>query len=317
MGIWGLVASAFVMFASTNIDVAIVLVVCFANAAEGKDGLKPRHVWIGQFIGFSILVVISLIGAIVGSVLPPHYSGLLGFVPLCMGIVRMKEWCKKDKETADDTLGCGNDYQLYSTEPGELNIPERNEETGKECCQESVRGESSALRLESGVNLMPDRVTEGGILNSKLRCEDGSTDDTSELEEDSQSSHFVFQEEESHNSTSFVERSRPKKWWSAVCSFHSLKMTAVTLSNGGDNVAVYISGLATYNAGEILITLAIFYLLLVVWLYVTHAFVSIHVMSNFIKKYGIYIIPIALVCLGVYILWSTSVICLVHSSSSC
>ncbi|KAL3667726.1 hypothetical protein V7S43_007279 [Phytophthora oleae] len=321
MGIWGLIASAIVMFASTNIDVAIVLVVCFANAAEGEDGLKSRHVWIGQFIGFSILVVISLVGAIAGSFLPPHYSGLLGFVPLCMGLIKMKEWCKKDEEIIDDSLDCENDYRLHSTEPGALTALENTGDMGRVSCQASVRGvnepqrrESRDFRLEAGMNTMSDRILEGKISNCEPSCEDGSTDDTSDVEEGSQSSGFAVQEEESQDSTSFVESTRPKTWWSAISSFHSLKMTAVTLSNGGDNVVVYISGLATYNAGEILLTLAIFYLLLVVWLYVTNAFVSIHVMSNFIKKYGIYIIPIALVSLGVYILWSTGVLCLVSSS---
>ncbi|KAK1942916.1 hypothetical protein P3T76_005553 [Phytophthora citrophthora] len=310
MGIWGLIASAVVMFASTNIDVAIVLVMCFANAAERKDGLKSRHVWIGQFIGFTILVVISLIGAIAGSFLPPHYSGLLGFAPLCMGIIRMKEWCKKDKEAVNDSLDCGNDYRLHSVEYGELNTLENTEETGRGSCSR----ERSEFRLEEGMNSMSDRSTEGKITDCESSCKEVSTDDTSGVEEGSQSNSFVIYEEDPLNSTGFVEASRPKAWWSAIFSFHVLKMTAVTLSNGGDNVAVYISGLATYTAGEILLTLAIFYLLLVVWLYVTNAFVSIHVMSNFIKKYGIYIIPIALVLLGVYILWSTDVICLVSSS---
>lgn len=90
------------MFASTNIDDALVLVEYFANAAEGKDGLQPRHVWIEQFLGFSIIMVLSFVGTFVGSFLPPHYSGLLGFVPLLMGLWRMKDWCKKDKESSGD-----------------------------------------------------------------------------------------------------------------------------------------------------------------------------------------------------------------------
>ncbi|KAG7379467.1 hypothetical protein PHYPSEUDO_008541 [Phytophthora pseudosyringae] len=321
MGIWGVIASAVVMFASTNIDVAIVLVVCFANAAEGKDGLKARHVWIGQFIGFSILVAISLAGALAGSFLPPHYSGLLGFVPLCMGFVKVKEWCNKDEGASDDDLECGGDYRLHAAEQAELAALEVTGQKGQVSRQSTISEADSAdgqgerdYQLEAGLNDMSIGFHEEKAAICEPSCGDECTGVAWNPEEGSQSSGLVAEEVWSLNSRTSVDDIRPSARWLAIFSFHSLKMTAVTLSNGGDNVAVYISGLGTYRAGDILLTLAIFYLLLIVWLYVTHAFVSIRLMSNFIRKYGIYIIPIALVSLGVYILWSAEVLCLVSST---
>lgn len=99
MGLAAVIASAIVMFASSNVDDVLVLVVYFAAAAaEGKHGFRPRHIWIGQIVGFTIILIMSVIGAYVGSFLPPHYSGLLGLVPLLMGLWQTREWCEKDED---------------------------------------------------------------------------------------------------------------------------------------------------------------------------------------------------------------------------
>jgi cadmium resistance protein CadD (predicted permease) len=305
MTLWGVVASAIVMFASTNIDVAIVLVVCFANAADGKDGLMALHVWIGQFIGFSILVVISLVGALAGSLLPPHYSGLLGFVPLFMGIVRTKEWCNKGEDKVSGDLESIEDGQLHDAGNSEVNLAENADKNDLDLEQPSGGGYELAAtpvaeKSSKGCRLAKETTTDCGP-----SFDEGSLNGT--WDEDEDSDILAAAEEEDFETMKTL-------WWRLVCSMHSLKMTAVTLSNGGDNVAVYIAGLATYNAGQILLTLAIFYVLLVAWLYVTKAFVSVRFMASFIGNYGIYVIPVALVCLGVYILWSNDAMSLVCAS---
>jgi cadmium resistance protein CadD (predicted permease) len=43
MGLGGVIAVAIAAFTSTNVDDALVLVVYFANAAEGSDGFQRRH----------------------------------------------------------------------------------------------------------------------------------------------------------------------------------------------------------------------------------------------------------------------------------
>lgn len=106
------IAWAFVTFARANIDDAVLLY--FACAVEDKQGFKPKHIWIGQIVGF-VIMLISLIGVVVGSFLPPHYSRLLGFVPLLMGLWRTRHWREKDTdaESADD------EYQLHEVNAAE------------------------------------------------------------------------------------------------------------------------------------------------------------------------------------------------------
>lgn len=114
MGAWGVISSAVMMFVSTNIDDALVLIVYFANAAEGRGGLRAQDVWFGQLLGFSIIMAVSLFG-VIGSQLQPRYSGLLGVVPLWMGLKRMREWWK----TVNDTLkeGESSHHQQNSVPP--------------------------------------------------------------------------------------------------------------------------------------------------------------------------------------------------------
>ncbi|POM69699.1 Cadmium resistance transporter [Phytophthora palmivora] len=304
MGLWGVIASAVVMFATTNIDDALVLVVYFANAAEGKDGLKARHIWIGQLLGFSIIMILSLIGTFVGSFLPPHYSGLLGFVPLLMGLWRMRVWCKKEENRADDSERDCAECHLHHVLQSESSSP------SSDVSQRKVTRDVSPELVEEG-----DSDYHLHELVETPTCEEPKVDEVSMRS----SINSVESEIQSHglkttNEKLPVEEEKMIVWWSSIFSIQSVKVMAVSLANGGDNVAVYIPALVPYNIGEILVTLAIFYILLVVWVYVAFAFVSFRVVADFIEKFGDYIIPVALVLLGVYILYSTEVLALVCSS---
>lgn len=59
----------------------------YLTAFFGKVNRKfrPRHVIIGEFIGFTALVVASLPGLLGGLILPAAWVGLLGFLPIAIG----------------------------------------------------------------------------------------------------------------------------------------------------------------------------------------------------------------------------------------
>lgn len=92
------VVTAFVSFASTNIDDIFVLMLFFSQAG---DQLQKRHIIIGQYLGIMLLLFISILGSIGLNLIPQQYTGLLGIVPVLLGI---KEWLKyrKDKKAAAD-----------------------------------------------------------------------------------------------------------------------------------------------------------------------------------------------------------------------
>ena len=73
------------MFAATNIDDAVVLVVL--NVASQAGGVPKRwEIWAGQYLGFSVILLVSFTAALGLRVVPVEWVGLLGLIPLLLGI---------------------------------------------------------------------------------------------------------------------------------------------------------------------------------------------------------------------------------------
>jgi len=90
------VITAFISFASTNIDDIFVLMLFFSQV---NNAMKKWHIIIGQYLGIGALITISIIGALGISVIPQEYVGLLGMVPIYLGI---KEYVDHKKESTNN-----------------------------------------------------------------------------------------------------------------------------------------------------------------------------------------------------------------------
>jgi len=77
-------AAAVAAFATTNIDDFLVLTALFATA--GGAGVRRRHITGGQYAGMGVLVGISGGLAVVFLALPDTWVGVLGLVPIALGI---------------------------------------------------------------------------------------------------------------------------------------------------------------------------------------------------------------------------------------
>ena len=73
------------MFAGTNIDDLIVLTVLFLSARVTGE---PRgwQIWVGQYLGIGALIAVSVLTALGLTFVPDRWVGLLGFVPLVLGV---------------------------------------------------------------------------------------------------------------------------------------------------------------------------------------------------------------------------------------
>jgi len=74
-------ALAVVLFASTNIDDIFVLMGFFADAR-----FQAREILIGQYLGITALVGVSVAASLFSLFLPHSYIGLLGVVPITVGV---------------------------------------------------------------------------------------------------------------------------------------------------------------------------------------------------------------------------------------
>jgi cadmium resistance protein CadD (predicted permease) len=79
------VGEACATFAITNVDDMFVLVTFFAEASTSRT-VTPLKIVLGQYIGFTIIIAISMIGFGIAFVLPPEPIGFLGLLPILLGI---------------------------------------------------------------------------------------------------------------------------------------------------------------------------------------------------------------------------------------
>lgn len=84
-------------FTATNLDDLVILTLLFSQV---NATFRRRHIVIGQYLGFCTLVIASLVGFFGGLILPSHWIGFLGLVPITIGLNRLLH---PDNDTSSDT----------------------------------------------------------------------------------------------------------------------------------------------------------------------------------------------------------------------
>ncbi|MBD2180947.1 cadmium resistance transporter [Planktothrix sp. FACHB-1355] len=72
-------------FTATNLDDIVILLLFFSQV---NAAFRCRHIVAGQYLGFAALVLASLLGFFGGLILPERWIGLLGLVPIGIGLSR-------------------------------------------------------------------------------------------------------------------------------------------------------------------------------------------------------------------------------------
>jgi len=76
----GIIGASVTTFALTNIDDACLLTLFFAQR------IPARRIVAGQYLGFAVIVVVSLFGAFAALAIPARWVRLLGLVPIALGL---------------------------------------------------------------------------------------------------------------------------------------------------------------------------------------------------------------------------------------
>jgi len=220
--VWKLISIvifAFISFACTNIDDLFILMLFFSQI---NNVMKKRHVVIGQYLGIGILITLSIIGALGVSVIPHEYVGLLGLVPIYLGI---KEYIDYKKEIKN------------------------NENIGQ-------------LEFKNSKN------------KEKI---------------DTKRNHII----------TFIK---------SLFNPSVVKVSSVTLANGGDNIGVYIPLFTGMSLVDILITVIVFVFLTAVWCFIGLKLSEHPFVQRNIKKYKYIFVPIIFIGLGIFILMKNETI---------
>jgi cadmium resistance protein CadD (predicted permease) len=93
-----LTGMAVVLFASTNIDDIFVLVGFFADPK-----LQARDIVVGQYYGIMALFCLSLAASLLSLKIPRAYVGLLGVIPILIGVKKLFDVYRKRDAIAAGT----------------------------------------------------------------------------------------------------------------------------------------------------------------------------------------------------------------------
>jgi cadmium resistance protein CadD (predicted permease) len=180
-------------FIASNIDDTFILVLLFSNLS-----FQTRHIFIGQFLGIGVLIMISAMGSLIALVLSPYIIGLMGLIPIAIGIKRLVE--HQDREW--------------------------------------------------------------------------TTSKKKSFQDDKRRSFILL-----------------------------LTVSAITISNGGDDIGVFTPLFARYNTPSEVTTLVIIFMAMtLVWCIITYYFVNHPLIATRIQRFGNIITPFVLIGLGLYIL---------------
>lgn len=94
------IVTAVLSFISTNLDDIFILMLLFAQATRKSEIVK---ITLGQYLGITVLMCISTVGALAAKAVPQAYIRFLGLVPIALGV---KAWWGNRKGAGEaDTIG--------------------------------------------------------------------------------------------------------------------------------------------------------------------------------------------------------------------
>lgn len=257
------IVTAFVSFASTNIDDLFVLIVFFSQIGEQ---MQKRHIIIGQYLGIATLLFFSVLGSVGLNLIPQQYTGLLGIVPILLGI---KEWLKfkKEKKVATNSVN-----EIMSEMP-------------------DVIADSSII-----INLDNNVVKVENIIESEAK------NLTAEREGYIFESNIPTDINNEATQVQDIKREKIKTILTRLVHPAVLNVSLVTIANGADNIGVYIPLFTRLNTLELIMTIVIFLILIAVWCFISERLTNLPSIKYSIKKYKNIIVPVIFILIGVFIL---------------
>ena len=244
------IISTTIAFFSTTIDDFAIMLYFFALAENEKTPAAKRLQYVkvvaGQTIGFSIVILVSLIGFVLGLFIPEDYVDLIGVIPIIAGLMKLHEvldeegyldscptWCRASSGDGD-----GKDDKPDSGKYTPVTTAEEQAENGLSKSAELTGGPTSSYNNPAVIAPTTMHRGEG---------EDADDDDNKPPADTS-------------------EGNIMSKAFSTLCQScidpFTREVTVMALICSSDNVAIYIAIFATEKKWEVFLTIIMFYLLL-------------------------------------------------------
>jgi cadmium resistance protein CadD (predicted permease) len=102
LNLWLLLATDIVAFAATNVDDLFVLLGFLADPNS-----HPYHVIAGQYLGIGAILGCSLALSLVSLIIPLHWVGLIGVLPIAIGVSIAIRVIRHSQRTQDPGIPAG------------------------------------------------------------------------------------------------------------------------------------------------------------------------------------------------------------------
>ncbi len=99
-GLLTAISTGFTAFTATNLDDILILMLFFSQV---NSLFRKRHIIAGQYLGFAALVLASLPSFFSSLLLPRPCVGLLGLVPIAIGISRLVNSNDEEDSNSEET----------------------------------------------------------------------------------------------------------------------------------------------------------------------------------------------------------------------
>jgi cadmium resistance protein CadD (predicted permease) len=181
--------------------------------SEVNRTFRPKHIVVGELLGFTALISISLVGFLIGLAIPSNWIGLLGILPILIGL---------------------NNLRLLI-----LNQDDSN--------------------YDKSVNLKR---------NARFRGFD----------------------------------SRRLSLWDVIRDRQTYRVSAVTISNGGNNLGIYIPLFASSSLQNLAVIVLVCYLVVCTWLFMSYHLTRQPGIAFVLSRYAGKLFPFVLMWLGLRII---------------
>jgi cadmium resistance transport/sequestration family protein len=99
MSLPALIGLGIAVFVSTNIDDIFVLMLFFADTK-----FSTGQVILGQFVGIGLLIAVSVVGALVALSIPAGIIGLMGLLPIGIGVKKLLDLRRANGDEAQEDI---------------------------------------------------------------------------------------------------------------------------------------------------------------------------------------------------------------------
>ncbi|WLT39401.1 cadmium resistance transporter [Synechocystis sp. B12] len=109
------IISATSAFIATNLDDLLILIFFFSQVNSPKSSLRIRDIVLSQYLGFTIILLLSLPGFFGGLILSQKWTGLLGIVPILIGLKILFGSENEDETVASLSYSVKHSSREYSS----------------------------------------------------------------------------------------------------------------------------------------------------------------------------------------------------------